>query len=260
MTGESAVGHRSRPAHAQAAAFVVLTFLLTLPFVVVSAATRIELMPRLPLAALAVCAPPIAAIAIALITGGRLRDLWPRAEGSPGPLRAAVCWIAAGLAPVVVAVASFAALRASGSAIPDARIEPTQVLALAPMFLAAAALEEVGWTAFLLHRLRQAHSPLVAGLLVAAVWALWHYPALLQAGRSFGWIAWWTLGTFAMRVLMVGIFVGTGGSLISVVVFHAMTNLAWQLFPVSGSWFDPRTHGVLMAILALAAVPSLLKR
>jgi hypothetical protein len=32
------------------------------------------------------------------------------------------------------------------------------------------------------------------------------------------------------------------------------TNLAWQLFPISGSFFDPRLHGVFMALVAVVLV------
>jgi hypothetical protein len=83
---------------------------------------------------------------------------------------------------------------------------------------------------------------------------------LLQAGRSAGWIAWWTLGTVAMRLVMVWIYTGIGSGLGAVVIFHAMTNLCWQLFPVSGSWFDPRVHGLLMAALAILVIPALARR
>jgi len=39
-----------------------------------------------------------------------------------------------------------------------------------------------------------------------------------------------------------------------VAVFHAMSNLCWQLFPEQGSWFDPRLNGGLLAVVAAAAM------
>jgi len=95
---------------------------------------------------------------------------------------------------------------------------------------------------------------LPAAILIGAVWALWHYPALAQAHRSAAWIAWWTLGKIAMRLIMVWLFNATNGSVFGVATFHAVSNLCWQLFPVHGSWFDPRLNGLLMSCGAVAAV------
>ena len=57
-----------------------------------------------------------------------------------------------------------------------------------------------------------------------------------------------------MRLVMVWLFNNTGGSVLGAAVFHAISNLCWQLFPVQGSWFDPRIHGLLMATVAVVAV------
>ena len=29
-------------------------------------------------------------------------------------------------------------------------------------------------------------------------------------------------------------------------LFHAMINLCWQLFPIHGSYFDPRLNGLII--------------
>ena len=55
-----------------------------------------------------------------------------------------------------------------------------------------------------------------------------------------------------MRVIMVWLFNRAGGSVFGVAVFHAVSNLCWQLFPVHGSWFDPRLNGLLMGVVACA--------
>ena len=54
----------------------------------------------------------------------------------------------------------------------------------------------------------------------------------------------------AIRVLIVWIYNNTGKSVFAA-LFHAMTNLTWQLCPNQGSYWDPVVTG---PILALAAV------
>jgi uncharacterized protein len=54
----------------------------------------------------------------------------------------------------------------------------------------------------------------------------------------------------AQRVIMVWLYNHTGGSVCAAAIFHAMINLAWQLFPVNGSFYAPR---VIAPIAAAAA-------
>lgn len=37
-------------------------------------------------------------------------------------------------------------------------------------------------------------------------------------------------------------------------VHHAMLNVTWQLFPVNGSFYDPRMTGLIVAITALFVI------
>ncbi|AQZ63192.1 unnamed protein product [[Actinomadura] parvosata subsp. kistnae] len=39
------------------------------------------------------------------------------------------------------------------------------------------------------------------------VWAIRHWPALLQAHCATSWIAWWSLATVAARVIMAAVAV-----------------------------------------------------
>jgi len=83
------------------------------------------------------------------------------------------------------------------------------------------------------------------GILIGAVWAVWHFIPLLQAHRSMEWIAWWSLGTISLRVIMVWIYAQSGRSVFGMALFHAMINLCWQLFPINGSYYDPLVFGLL---------------
>jgi len=77
---------------------------------------------------------------------------------------------------------------------------------------------------------------------------------LVQVHRSPAWIAWWCLGTVTARVLMVWLYNNIGKSVFAMAVFHTTINVTWQLFPIRGSYWDPRVNGVIMAIAAVVVV------
>jgi uncharacterized protein len=64
------------------------------------------------------------------------------------------------------------------------------------------------------------------------------------------WIAWWCLYTVAIRVLIVWIYNNTGRSVFAAALFHATTNLTWQLFPNQGSCWGPAVTGPILALAA----------
>jgi membrane protease YdiL (CAAX protease family) len=114
--------------------------------------------------------------------------------------------------------------------------------------------EELGWSGYAIDPMQDRWGALPASILLGLVWALWHIVPLVQVHRSPAWIAWWCLGTVAARVLMVWLYNNTGKSVFAMAVFHTTINVTWQLFPIRGSYFDPRVNGVIMAIAAAVVV------
>ena len=112
--------------------------------------------------------------------------------------------------------------------------------------------EEFGWRGYALPALSLRWGWRFGSLLLGAVWAVFHVVALAQAGRATGWIAWWSLGTVASRVVIVWLYNNAGRSVLTAALFHAMQNLTWQLFPVQGSYYDPRITGLIMLGIAVA--------
>jgi len=72
--------------------------------------------------------------------------------------------------------------------------------------------------------------------------------------RSLAFIAWWSLGTVAARVIIVWLYNNTGKSVFVAALFHTMINLTWQVFPINGSYYDPRVTGIITAIVAVVVV------
>jgi len=133
--------------------------------------------------------------------------------------------------------------------IPQVPVVGTLVMSLAIFILALG--EELGWSGYAIDPMQDRWGALPASILLGLVWALWHIVPLVQVHRSPAWIAWWCLGTVAARVLMVWLYNNTGKSVFAVAVFHTTINVTWQLFPIRGSYWDPRVNGVIMALTAI---------
>lgn len=236
-------------------AFFGLTFALTIPFWIISRASGDALMPGLPVAALAVICPATAALILSWRLNGAagahallLRTLDFRR------VKPKAWWLLILFFSPAVHIAAFFISRNLGTGIPNPQFNILPAMMLFAIFLIFAVTEEMGWTCFALGPIQTRVGAMPAGLLIGAIWALWHCPALLQAHRSGVWIAWWTLGTISLRLLMVWLFNRTGGSVFAVVMVHATNNLSWQLFPIQGSLWDPRIIGVIMGIIALGVI------
>jgi len=240
-----------RDAWRQAGLYFGLVIILTLPIWGLGAAFDFQLLPGLPVAALAVFCPTLAAAGVALRQGGgkQVRALFGRVldAGNAGWRLLPIILINPALFGLAFLVSRFL-----GTDIPDPAFSAMQALALTALFLPSAILEEIGWTGFALDRLQTVVSPLLASLGLGLFWALWHYPALLEVGRAPAWIAWWTVWTVSSRVIMVWLYNNAGRSVFALAAYHASSNLCWQLYPVNGSWFDPRISGLVTLGLAAA--------
>jgi membrane protease YdiL (CAAX protease family) len=117
------------------------------------------------------------------------------------------------------------------------------------LFIAALG-EEVGWTGYITDPMQNRWSALQTGILLGFVLAAWHIIPLVQAHRTPAWASWWLLYTVASRVLMVWIYNNAGMSVFAATLYHAISNLSWQLFPNYGSHWDPRITGLIVALAA----------
>ena len=232
--------------------FFILVFALAIPFWVIGAVTEFQLLPGLPVAALATVCPALAALILVYREN--------RAAGVTVLLKRAFdykrittkVWYAPILLLMpVVMVLSFGMMRLTGTVVPEPVISVLSTLILCIVFFFAALGEELGWSGYAIDPMQNQLGALQASIVLGSVWAVYHYPALLQAHRSVAWIAWWALGTVALRVIIVWLYNNTGKSVFAVTLFHMTFNVTWQLFPVNGSYYDPRISG---PILALAAV------
>jgi len=118
--------------------------------------------------------------------------------------------------------------------------------------------EEPGWRGFALPQLQTKYSPLIASLILASVWALWHLPLV---GNEFPRpiVPAFLLSLFGATFMLTWLFNRTNGSVFLPMLFHATVNTvsAGLIFPLfSGAalivlWY---IYGVIWLCLGLATL------
>jgi membrane protease YdiL (CAAX protease family) len=96
--------------------------------------------------------------------------------------------------------------------------------------------EELGWRGFALPRLQARQKALPVGLLLGIMWGLWHLPLLIADGivpfTFLGMVNFliFDLTITALAVLFTWVYNNTTGSLLLLVLFHAVATATTDLF------------------------------
>ena len=230
--------------------FFLLVFMLSIPFYLLGATgARLSSLPLLPTSALMAFIPMVgASIAVFCQRGTSGTMAWCREMINSRRHGRAVWYLTALLLMPVVCIAEFAVLRLTGSTMPVPQFALGEAVFLFAAFFIAAIGEEVGWQGYAYPALRKRMGILESAIVLGFVWSLWHVIPFVQLGRSTDWILWHSLSAVALRIIIVWLFENTGGSMIVAVLFHAMINLSWALFPVAGSYYDPLVTFIILAI------------
>jgi membrane protease YdiL (CAAX protease family) len=202
---------------------------------------------------IALFGPAAAAFIVARIWRGRAGVAELRAVSTRWRVHPA--WYAAAIAvPIVGAAVGHLLYVLAGNAplaVPG-KVEP---ILFVLFFLVIG--EEIGWRGFLLRGLLRTYSPLVATLIVAVVWALWHsplyfIPGMPSYGQPFLAFATWVV---PVSFLLTWLWLGTRSAWLATIM-HGSANLSSSIvFPQT----DP---GLLLTFsaagMALVALPLLL--
>jgi len=233
--------------------FFLLVFALSIPLSLAGTVIGLELLPGLPVSSLVVAFCPLIA-AVILVHGENgvvgVTRLLKRAFDFKRI--GAKVWYA----PIVllmpgVMVLEYGLMRWMGSPIPIPQFPIWAPLALFVASFVAALGEELGWMGYAIDPMQARSNALQAGIFLGLAWAAWHIIPVVQVGRSPEWIAWQCLFWVASRVLFVWLFNNTGKSVFAVAMYHAMLNLTWQLFPINGSFYDPRITALIVIFAAV---------
>ena len=230
--------------------FFLFVFVLSIPFYVLGATgARLTSLPQLPASALMAFVPMVGASILVFCQRGTSGTVaWYRDMRNSHWHGHAVWYLTALLIMPSVCIAEFAILRLTGSTVPIPQFAFGEAMFMFAAFVIAAIGEEVGWQGYAYPALRTTMGVLTSALVLGFVWALWHVIPFVQLGRSTDWILWHSLSAVALRIIIVWLFENTGGSMIVAVLFHAMINLSWALFPVAGSYYDPLVTFIILAI------------
>lgn len=112
------------------------------------------------------------------------------------------------------------------------------------------AWEEPGWRGFALPCLQAGRSALFASLVLGVLWAFWHLPLLMT-----GQMSWWDIvNIMGSTIVLTWVFNSTGGSVLIVMLFHAMNNtISGHFFSRMFSGPDSVSQSLLLAAVWCAA-------
>lgn len=150
-------------------------------------------------------------------------------------------WLAAFGLPLAIVGLTTAVLVGIGGPVDPGQIAASPILVLF-IFLIGITVsgglnEEPGWRGFAQPRLNNRYSALTASLIIGLVWAGWHLPYFFipvapHSGFTLVNQIGWFVGILLLSVILAWAYNGTGSVLI-VMVLHAMANTADVLLPLA---------------------------
>ncbi len=236
--------------------FFPLVFAISIPLWLAGGFIGLQIVPGVPLSSIVVTFMPAVAALILVY----------RAEERPGVrillkrafdlarIRQRIWYVPVVLFMPGVMTLEYWLLQKMGSPIPPPRFAPWMPLAMFAAFFIYGLGEELGWMGYAIDALQERLGALGAALLLGVIWAAWHILPVAQVGRPPLWIAWQCLFWISARVIILWLYNNTGKSVSAVAMFHSMLNVSSFLFPIDGSFYDPRITALIVTAAALTVV------
>jgi hypothetical protein len=130
------------------------------------------------------------------------------------------------------------------------------------LFCVWAAGEEFGWRGYALDRLQGRFNAIISSIVLGVIWWAWHIPALGFQSSTLGtqpvnvWVFLVIILEFA--VLLTWIYNNTKGSILAVILFHAMFNMAaYATIPIANqipTLSIPNYYSLIMILIIVIAV------
>ena len=239
-------------------AFFVLTFLLSIPFYVLSGLAYLNILFPPEVGGLCVALFALTPIASASILTYRksgwngVKKLLTRIFDSKRIEKKQ--WYAPILLLMpLIFLLSLAIMVVSGATIPAALAPTVALPAVFLFFLVLAAGEEVGWMGLAFPPMQEKLGALKASLVLGLIWAVWHLPFLVVMMSDSVTILSQFFTLLGTRILIAWIFNNTGQSVFATVVFHAADNAALVTLPEISA-ISPAATVVHCILILLAAV------
>jgi membrane protease YdiL (CAAX protease family) len=202
--------------------------------------------------------PAVSAFVVSFAFGGRAPAT--RLVGRVLRWRIGWWWLVA-LSPLTLVVGDVVARAATGHLRPALRefgemngLPQWSVVGVGVLLIVAGLGEETGWRGFLQSVLQRRMRPLLAVLVVAAIWAGWHAPLFLiiESYRGFtpGTLVGFVIG-LACGAVVLGWLYNRTGSVLAAGVWHATYNLTAATAAAHGLLAAVSTTVVIMAAFGL---------
>ena len=148
---------------------------------------------------------------------------------------------------------TYGAMRLIGIPIPTNWQLPLLTPLLFIAFFIAAAGEELGYMGYAIDPIQDRIGGLSTGLIVGSLWALWHFPSMIQIGQSSWLMAWGFVATVGFQILYIWLYNNTGRCVFGVILFHAIGNTGRSVFPGGRSAFELANGAVGYSLIVIAA-------
>jgi uncharacterized protein len=113
--------------------------------------------------------------------------------------------------------------------------------------------EEIGWRGFALSRLQSViKNPLVACIVLGAIWAIWHLLLYLNPEQSSFQLILFLLFIIGISIIYSVVFNNTRGSLLIAVVLHASTDIAPRFMQIAN--FTPVSWSIIVVLTWISAL------
>lgn len=139
----------------------------------------------------------------------------------------------------------------------DQALEGINFVAIFITVLLSCSLEEIGWRGYGIDSLNSRFSLWKTSLIFATLWSLWHVPAFFIKNGYFqkelwnlGWmhVVVYFMSLFPVTILINWLYVRNNRSILVGIIFHAIMNLSYGLFPL-----QLITKTIFMFLLLIAA-------
>ncbi|MEP6780856.1 MAG: type II CAAX endopeptidase family protein [Gemmatimonadaceae bacterium] len=238
-------------------AFFVLVYAMSTPFWMLSTLNTTSSLPdSLPVTDIgAVLTPTLAAMILRYRENGAegVKALFLRTLDLRNVKRRAWLLIAVLLFPLLYVIA-YVVMRLLSMPVPHAWQPSPSLGILFLFFFVGATAEELGYTAYETDALQCRMSALSAALVMGPIWALWHFPSMMQMGQSAHLMAWGFFVTIAFRVISVWLYNNSSRSVFAVILAHAVGNTARSGFPGGRSAFELGSGAIAYCVVILFAV------
>lgn len=253
MTGVTSTSPEYRVPSAALLPFIIITFAITwgiVGFYVIRPNTAVawfgEISGSHPAFILATWAPAFAAFFVVLRHGwvpgvkaylSRL-TLW----------RCSISWATFLVIGVPLTFAAGAWVKGTLTSVPFAFDSVEAAVGAMVFMLFLGPVEEFGWRGVAQPILQRHMAPLWAGLLIGAIWGLWHLPAFYLSGTvQSGWnFTSFFIGNVSLAVIVTPLFNSTRGSILLPALFH------FQL--INPLWPDAQPYDTYFFVLVAAAI------